>query len=351
MRSRGQGRPHWAIPLEDGTTQLIARLSDPRLRQNVDATVEQNVRVAPLLTFALVGGICSIILAAAAAFPGLAAISPRAPSLVEVKGAVTTVVGPGQVRYQRSGDSGSVMLFLHGFNNQLASWEASWPQVTACGQAIRIDIPGYGGSTWPTTSYALPDQGQRVIDFLDAQGVARVTLIGSSMGGSLAAWIAAKYPERVGALMLMAPSGFPGALTYGGRYRPLYRAGWANDLATRIAASTLYRSRYPASRALQALTVTASYGAPWAAALPMIQAPTLVVWSRGDPAVPFAYADSVTRAIPKAVLLPVAADVGHLLNERRAELIGALACALNQGASPADAVEAVRPLLAREGDL
>ena len=131
----------------------------------------------------------------------------------------------------------------------------------------------------------------------------------------------------------------------------LYRKGVANDIATRIAASGIYRRLYPTSTALQALTVTASYGAPWAAALPAIRAPTLLVWSRGDPAVPFEYADSVTRAIPGAVLLPVSADVGHGLNERRAELAGELACRLNRGASPAEAVEALRPLLAREGDL
>ena len=308
------------------------------------------MRSAPHLWLALAAAASAIAFVTAAAFPALAAISGRAPELIEVEGAVTAAVGPGRIRYQRAGDSGNTMLLLHGYNNQLAVWNPSWPQVSQCGQAIRIDIPGYGGSNWPTASFALPDQAARIIAFLDTQDISQVTLIGVSMGGSLAAWIAAKYPERVRSLMLMAPSGYPGALTYGGRFRFLYRRGLANALATRIAGSGLYRRLYPTSRALEALTVTASYGASWAAALPAIQAPTLVVWSRGDPAVPFEYADSVTRAIPGAVLLPLSADVGHALNERRAELIGHLACQLNRGASPTEAVEALRPLLASQGD-
>ena len=309
------------------------------------------MRSAPLLLVALAAAVLSIGLVLAAAFPALAAVSARAPALIKVEETATIELGPGRIRYQRAGAPGNTMLFLHGFNNQLAAWDASWTEIAECGDAIRIDIPGYGGSTWPTASYSIPDQAARVIAFLDTLQVSKVTLIGGSMGGSLAAWIAARYPDRVRALMLMAPSGYPGALTYGGRYRFLYRMGLANNIATRIASSRLYRRLYPSSRALQALTVTASYGAPWASVLPAIQAPTLLLWSRGDLAVPFEYADSVVRAIPGAVLLPLAADVGHDLNERRAGLIGGLACQLNRGATPADAVEALRPLLAREGDL
>jgi pimeloyl-ACP methyl ester carboxylesterase len=41
---------------------------------------------------------------------------------------------------------------------------------------------------------------------LDRRGVARATVVGHSFGAAVAAWLAAEDPERVGALVLIAPS-------------------------------------------------------------------------------------------------------------------------------------------------
>jgi pimeloyl-ACP methyl ester carboxylesterase len=41
---------------------------------------------------------------------------------------------------------------------------------------------------------------------LDAQGIARATIVGHSFGGAAACWLAAHAPERVSALVLAAPS-------------------------------------------------------------------------------------------------------------------------------------------------
>jgi uroporphyrinogen decarboxylase len=87
------------------------------------------------------------------------------------------------------------------------------------------------------------------------------------MGGSLAAFIAAQYPERVERLALLAPSGYTGALRYPGLYGLILRPGKLNAWATAIARSGIYRTLFPRSRALQALSVTASYGPGWVEAL------------------------------------------------------------------------------------
>ena len=188
-------------------------------------------------------------------------------------------------------------VFIHGFNGQLGAWNGAWSHMDACGQRLRLDVPGFGGSDWNTVDYGLPAQARRVVALLDQRGLARVTLVGTSMGGSLAAWIAAHYPERVERLALLAPSGYTGALRYPGLYGLILRPGKLNAWATAIARSRIYRTMFPRSRALQALSVTASYGPGWVEALARIRAPTLIVWSRGDEGVSYTTALDVRASI------------------------------------------------------
>jgi pimeloyl-ACP methyl ester carboxylesterase len=301
-------------------------------------------RVAGLTALAL-PVVCSALV------PTLEAIGPHAPPLVEVDGARTLELPGGRIRYQSTGTGDEALLFLHGFNSQLSIWDPLWPAVTACGRGVRIDIPGYGGSSWSEPTYGLADQAARTILFMDTLGLQRVTLVGVSMGGSLAAWIAARYPDRVRGVVLIAPSGYPGALRYRGAFGRVLQPGLANRLATRIASTGWYRRLYPRSRAPHALGVTASYGEPWARALPDIRAHAWLVWSRGDATVPYAYADAVSRAIPQSTLVPVAAAVRHDVPAQRSALVGKLACLVHQGIAPDQIQRELASDLRRNGDL
>lgn len=278
-----------------------------------------------------------------ALLPTLGVIAPRAPAPIAVDGARTVALGGGEVRYHDAGDGDAAIVFLHGFNSQLAIWDPVFARMAGGPRRIRIDLPGYGGSTWRSDTYDLPSQGARVIELLDALGVARATLVGVSMGASLAAWIAARAPARVAGLVLLAPSGYPGALRYRGPFGHVLRPGAPRSLATRIARSAPYRRRYPDSRALHALTVVASYGTPWATALADLRVHAWVVWSRGDRTVPFAYAGAVCRATPASTLIPLPAEVGHDVPRRRPALIAELARAVHDGARPDRITRALAP--------
>ena len=271
-----------------------------------------------------------------AAMAALAAIGPDAPRLLTVPGERQAGVGEGVVRFQERGSGPEATVLLHGFNGQLADWDPVWRRLEGCGRVLRLDLPGFGGSVWPTQDFGLPRQARRVIDFLDAQGVERAHLVGASMGGSLAAWIAAEHPQRVRSVLLLAPSGYPDSLHYGAPFGWLVKPGWPNRLAQWIARTAAYQALFPASRMLQATSVTASYGEPWAAALGRIRAPTLLIWSSGDAS--FHAADQVAAAIPSGRLLPVAAEAGHLLPRTAPVLAAGAACGLARG-------EPVDPLL------
>jgi pimeloyl-ACP methyl ester carboxylesterase len=146
---------------------------------------------------------------------------------------------------------------------------------------------------------------------MDALEVRRATLVGRSMGASLAAWTAAHSPDRVDAVVLSAPSGYPGTLTYGWPHGALYRPGFWNRVVGLVARTWVFRRLFPHSQARQAVTVSASYDKTFADALGRIRRPTLLLWSRGDGVVPFAFSAEYLQRIPRAELVEFPEAAGH----------------------------------------
>lgn len=234
----------------------------------------------------------------------------------------------GSIRYQENGTGSEGILFLHGFNGSLGNWELVWPYLDNCRRSVRIDIPGFGASDWQTESFTLTDQARRVIAFLDKINLSRVTVVGTSMGASLAAWLASTYPERIKGAVLLAPSGLTGSLTYKGIMGHLYHPGPANRFATRLAKTRLFNFLYPRSRLLQGLTVTSSYGPSWDEAINKIQQPVAILWSKGDRTVPFAYSGKVDELISNSILIPLDKSVRHNIPGKEPKLVANLACTI-----------------------
>jgi pimeloyl-ACP methyl ester carboxylesterase len=275
---------------------------------------------------------------------------PSAPRLISVNNAHRLALGEGNIRFEDEGTGPNAVLFLHGFNSQLGYWNKVWDALGPVDRKVRIDIPGFGGSTFELPSYELEPQARRILEFLDLRGIRQVTIIAESMGASLAAVIAAYYPARISRLALLAPSGYTGALRYPGLHGMLLRPGKLRDWAVHLARSRPYKYMFPDSKALQALTVPYSYGPRWVAILPRVQAPTLVVWSRGDFGVSFTTAEDVARAIPNARLLWLDEKTGHLISHRRPELVADFTSRLARGATLADLVKKMPAGLLREGE-
>jgi pimeloyl-ACP methyl ester carboxylesterase len=272
---------------------------------------------------------------------GLGLLAPTAPTVVPAESARLVALDSGVIRVDQTGEGTPVVLFLHGFNSELDMWRDVWQRSSARGRRVRIDIPGFGASDWQRRSYDISSQAQRIITLLDSLDVGRVVIIGASMGGTIAAKIAARYPERVDGLVLLAPSGYTGSLRWPGPFGWLLRPGLPNAVATRIADTAPYRWLFPRSRALQALGVTASYGPAWVAELGRIQAPSLLLWSRGDEGAHSSTATAVQRAIPGARLLWLDAPTGHMIQQTRADLVAAVFDLIVQGVPLSDLARAI----------
>jgi 3-oxoadipate enol-lactonase len=109
--------------------------------------------------------------------------------------------GGARIAYHVSGDGPPVILG-HAIPCDHRMWRAITPALERGYRVIAIDVRGLGGSTAPAP-FSTDDLVDDWIAVLDAEGIARAALIGSSVGGMTAMALAARAPERVAALVLV----------------------------------------------------------------------------------------------------------------------------------------------------
>jgi pimeloyl-ACP methyl ester carboxylesterase len=106
------------------------------------------------------------------------------------------------------GGRGETVLLLHGFGSDQSCWNRVAKFLTKRYHVVAPDLPGWGSSTRiPTASYAYPDQVARVHRIVQELKLGRFHLAGHSMGGGIAARYAARYPDEVMTLGLVAAHG------------------------------------------------------------------------------------------------------------------------------------------------
>ncbi len=215
-----------------------------------------------------------------------------------------------QIRYRIADHGGPAVILLHPFGGNLDMWEPIVRHLTY-GRIISLDLIGFGLSDRHGTDFTLETQRRYLLAFMDALHVDSAMLVGSSMGASLAAWTAARSPERVDSVVLFAPSGYPGSMHARWPGAWFYRPGFLNWLADRIVSTWMFERMFPRSLARQTLEATSSYGPEFADALGKIAQPVVLVWSTGDQRVPFRYSHVYRKTIPQASFIAAPAEAGH----------------------------------------
>lgn len=116
--------------------------------------------------------------------------------------------GGVRTRYLHAGVRGNpVVVFLHGFMSHAEVFMRNLAAHSEHFDTYAIDLIGMGYSDRPDYPYHAPVVAKQVRDFLDAAGIDRISLVGTSFGSRVAARFAIDFPERLVSLTLISPAG------------------------------------------------------------------------------------------------------------------------------------------------
>ena len=221
--------------------------------------------------------------------------------------------------------TGPAVVFIHGFGASLYAWRHQLGPVLEAGhRVVAFDNRGFGFSGRPDSGYDNAAYVAVVLALLDSLDIADAVIVGHSMGGQIAAEVAAAAPARVRGLVLLDPSGHRGPIAR----RPLRQL--VTPLLNRVAVAALLRYCYADPRRVTTMDID-QYYAPLASAgsrrtmrrvlgeyrfhtlrgtAHRIAAPTLILWGAADRIIAFAHVADLANELPRAAV-SVIRDAGH----------------------------------------
>jgi pimeloyl-ACP methyl ester carboxylesterase len=210
------------------------------------------------------------------------------------------------VRYRTLGD-GPPVLLVHGLGGSGRWWRETAPALAARHRVIVPDLPGFGWS--PAASrFRLAEAPELLGGLFERLGAGPARLVGHSLGALACLGLAARSPEIVERLVLIAP--------------PVRTAGRGLLAHALPVVGTMLRLPPAAAvtvavdiARLSPLALLAAAGellvADHADDLAAVRAPTLVLWGGRDTMVPAAGVAELARAIPGARVRLIA-GAGHV---------------------------------------
>ncbi|GIV25607.1 MAG: alpha/beta hydrolase [Bacteroidia bacterium] len=113
--------------------------------------------------------------------------------------------------YEKLGSGEPAFVFLHGLLGSLDNWRTVAKSLRLPGSRLLVDARNHGRSPhFPSHTY--PEMAQDLLDLFTAEGLEQAHLLGHSMGGKTAMYVALHFPRRVQSLVVVdiAPRAYPG---------------------------------------------------------------------------------------------------------------------------------------------
>ncbi len=213
-----------------------------------------------------------------------------------------------------TGDSEVSVVFLHGWRSNKEVWariasvliSASVNQQISC---YTVDLPGFGGSPAPKTSWTVGDYAELVKGFLEKLELKNVVLVGHSFGGRVAIKTTRTYAEgnaelrgRLTKLVLVDAAGFAVSGSKKSVYgfvakiaRPVFKPKFMQGLRKSIY-KTIGAEDYLATPELRETFINVTQE-DLTEDLKQIKIPTLLVWGENDKDTPVEFGEKMHSLI------------------------------------------------------
>lgn len=186
--------------------------------------------------------------------------------------------------------------------------------------AYAPDLPGYGDSDTPDEGPDIEALAESLVHWMDAVGLERPHLFGSSFGCGVATAAAMHHPDRFERLVLQGPSMDPSGR---GPLRTLLRANKDRQNEP-VPYPVFFEDLRKAGLRRAIATWRLMYTDPIEERLPRIQAPTLVVHGSKDAILTLEWVQHVTRLLPNGRLLIIPGEAHLLVYNRPRRLADAM---------------------------
>lgn len=218
-----------------------------------------------------------------------------------------------KIRYLESGNSTKILVLVHGLGASAERWDQVIPIFADHYRVIVPDLIGFGYSDKPIADYTPEFFSDFLEKFFDAAHIVCPNLIGSSLGGQIAAEYTAKNPKKIKKLILVSPAGVmkqstPALDAY------IMAAMYPNEQSAKnafelmegsekkihddIINGFIERMRLPnAKLAFMSTLLGLKNSEIITTKLQSIHSPSLVIWGSNDPVIPIDYAKNFISAI------------------------------------------------------
>lgn len=235
-------------------------------------------------------------------------------------------INRNKIRYLEEGQSDRNLVLLHGLGGYAERWSNIMPYLSKKYHTYAPDLIGYGQSDKPSVDYTPEFFIKFVFDFIESLGIKKTFMIGTSLGGQIAAECAATQSPVIDKVILISPAGimrkstpildaytmaalYPNWDSVKNAYQMMIGSTkQVSDISVERFVTNMSR---PNAKMVFLSTLLGLKNAPDIfEKLENITAPTMVVWGKEDKLIPFEYSSQFVSSIKNCEFTPME-ECGH----------------------------------------
>lgn len=207
------------------------------------------------------------------------------------------------------------LIFLHGWGVDSQLWFKIIPGLINKNYSLYfLDLPGFGLSQVPNTTYSVDDYKTIVYEFVKKLGLKKINLIGHSFGGRITIKMVAENPEFLEKVVLVDTAGIVTAskikkisALISKVIGPIFKPNFMQPLRKKF--YLLIGSEYLENKKLSKI-FSKVVSENLTRLLIRIKKPALIIWGKNDRITPLYYGQLMNKLIPKSKLI-VFGKAGH----------------------------------------